>query len=164
LELLNTGGVEVAPIPLSVLKRITYEPCIAVLYILDGPSDIPEPGGMWTVSEPITWIADSHTKGISAAPGAVTVHAGPEFSEEYWNADDAEIVILLSEVTRPWLGSLPVETEVIRWPFSKPVMTYPDPCLVIEEGSPLILAGDAFAGPRVEGAYLSGLAAAEALL
>ncbi|NIW19869.1 NAD/FAD-dependent oxidoreductase, partial [candidate division KSB1 bacterium] len=45
-----------------------------------------------------------------------------------------------------------------------PVKTYPEPCYVMEAPASLILAGDAFGGPRVEGAALSGLAAAEKLI
>ena len=45
-------------------------------------------------------------------------------------------------------------------------MTQPhdDPCLVASEAPPLVFCGDAFGQPKVEGAALSGLAAADRLL
>ena len=51
-----------------------------------------------------------------------------------------------------------------RWRFATPRTIWPEPCWVASGMAPLALAGDAFAGPRVEGAVLSGLAAADALL
>jgi predicted NAD/FAD-dependent oxidoreductase len=53
---------------------------------------------------------------------------------------------------------------VHRWRYSQPVVTYSEPCLLIADAAPLVLAGDAFDQPRVEGAFLSGCAAADALL
>ena len=57
-----------------------------------------------------------------------------------------------------------VEHQVKRWRFATPRTIWPEPCWVASGTDPLALAGDAFAGPRVEGAVLSGLAAADALL
>jgi predicted NAD/FAD-dependent oxidoreductase len=55
------------------------------------------------------------------------------------------------------------EFQVHGWRFSKPLRVEEHPCCVLSASPPLVLAGDAFAGPRVEGAVLSGWAAVDAL-
>ena len=164
LALLDAGSVTLPQNTRKALERITYEPCIALMLRLGGPSRVPEPGGMWPLGEPLAWIADNYQKGISAAPGAVTLHAGPEFSLAYWSAPDEEVTRRLVEAAEPWLGDHIIWSRVRRWRYSKPLWTHPEPCLYIDHRAPLVFAGDAFAGPRVEGAVLSGLAAAQRLL
>jgi hypothetical protein len=57
-----------------------------------------------------------------------------------------------------------VESQLKRWRFATPQAIWPEPCWsALDAAAPLVLAGDAFAGPKVEGAALSGLAAAAAL-
>ena len=62
-------------------------------------------------------------------------------------------------------GRAIVTSQVKRWRFATPQAIWPEPCWSTDRRAPapLVLAGDAFAGPRVEGAALSGLAAAAAL-
>lgn len=164
LALLRAGSVLLPEDALQALAQITYEPCIAALIQLDGPSQLPEPGGMWPLGEPLAWIADNHRKGISAAPGAVTLHAGPEFSQSYWDAPDDEVVGRLVEAADDWLGAKIKRSFVRRWRHSKPLWTYHQRARFCPEPAPMVFAGDAFAGPRVEGAVLSGMAAAQRLL
>ena len=164
LALIETCSDLLPPSTCHSLNQITYEPCIAVLIQLDGPSQLPEPGGMWPLGEPLAWIADNYRKGISAVPGAVTLHAGPEFSRSYWDAPDGKIVNTLAGAAEEWLGANIRHSFVRRWRNSKPLQTHPERYLYCSEPAPLIFAGDAFAGPRVEGAVLSGMAAAERLL
>lgn len=56
------------------------------------------------------------------------------------------------------------EVQLHAWKFAGPCTPHPDRCVVArtEPGS-LVVAGDAFGGPKVEGAFNSGLAAAQTL-
>jgi predicted NAD/FAD-dependent oxidoreductase len=164
LALLDASQVIIPERQREALTRIDYEPCLAVLVQLDGPGKLPEPGGMWNVGEPISWIADNYRKGISPVPGAFTIHAGPEYSHDRWRSPDDTIIHELTIAAGQWFGSNVSKARVYRWPYSKPFWIYPDECLYIDSPGPIVFAGDAFAGPRVEGAALSGLAAGQALL
>ena len=94
---------------------------------------------------------------------AVTFHATQPWSLEHWDDDSDTLRELLLERARPFLGDAGVvEAQVKKWRFAGPVEPWPDPCWVDEEHR-LVLAGDLFAGPKVEGAFDSGLAAAAAM-
>lgn len=70
----------------------------------------------------------------------------------------------LVDFARPWLGDAVIgEAQVKKWRFATPQSAWPDPCWVSAEGG-IVLAGDAFAGPGIEAAHNSGLAAAHAVL
>jgi hypothetical protein len=147
----------------QVLENIDYAPCIAVMALLDGPGDVPNPGGVQIGGDPLFWIADNRKKGISGVP-AVTIHAGPEFSREHMPEDDDKVADLLLEEAKDYVGTGVKATEVYRWEYSMPVSPHDEPFVYVEGPYPLVFCGDAYAGPKVEGAVLSGLAAAERLL
>jgi renalase len=165
LQLLADSGIEIPPDVAVGLKAVVYDPCIALLVSLDGVSAVPPPGGVFAGPEPIAWVADNGQKGITTHPGCLTLHAGPEFSRTHYEATDAEIARRLLAAATPWLTSPVVTTQVHRWKYSLPTTLYPVRCASWHvNGRQIVLAGDAFAGPRVEGAYLSGVAAAEAVM
>ena len=164
LELLATGNFPLPEPVRSDLERIEYAPCLAVLAQLSGPSRVPEPGGLWFEGEPVSWMADNQRKEVSSGTGAsVTIHAGPQFSRAQWETPEAQVTATLLAAAAPWLGSVPVQTQLHRWRYSLPLRVHPERCVVVLETAPLLFAGDAFGGPRVEGAALSGLAAGAAL-
>ena len=163
LAMLDAGGIVLAPEMRTRLAAIEYARCLAVMAVLDGPSRIPPPGGLAPADGPIAWIADNALKGISAEP-AVTIHATHAFSLKHWERDRQESGRALLDAAAPWLGAGIRTFQVHGWRYSKPMQVDEEPCVVVSQSPPLVLAGDAFAGPRVEGAALSGWAAAEAIL
>ena len=149
------------------LEGVSYSPCLALIALLDGPTGVPEPGGVQVKGEPLDWIGDNRRKGISRAPG-VTIHAGPEWSRAHFDADETEVAASLlafaGEQLRTDLTARVLATSLARWTYSWVTRPFPEPCLVARREPPLIFAGDAFGPSKVEGAALSGLAAADHLL
>ena len=71
---------------------------------------------------------------------------------------------LLTEA-QPWLGTANVvDAQLKKWKYAGVYVPHSDRCVVAADmPGALILAGDAFGGPKVEGAFNSGLAAARAV-
>jgi predicted NAD/FAD-dependent oxidoreductase len=148
----------------TALRAMEFDPCFALLAALDGPSLVPPPGYIRPESGPIEWLADNTQKGVSERNAALTIHARGDFSRQYFDAPHDEVSRLLLNAAEPWLGSAVTASQLHRWRYSKPVSGSGPLYLYAADPAPLAFAGDAFAGGRVEGAFLSGLAAAEALL
>ena len=163
LAMLDAGGIILAPEMRTRLAAIEYERCLAVMAVLDGPSLIPPPGGLTPADGPIAWIADNQLKGISDEP-AVTIHSTHAFSMEHWDRNRQESGRALLEAAAPWLGAGVKTFQVHGWRYSKSMRVDEERCVLLEKSPLLVLAGDAFAGPRVEGAAFSGWAAAAAIL
>jgi len=144
----------------SVLNGIVYEPCFALLVILDGPSLIPVPGYVRPQHGPIGFIADNNQKGLTAGAVALTIHAQAAFTRSHFDAAQEEVIQRLLRAAGPWLGSEVRSCQLHRWTYSQPTVPCAEPCLFSENPAPLAFAGDGFGAPRIEGAFLSGLAAA----
>lgn len=157
-SLLFTAGISLP----EVIARGDYDRTLALLAVLDRPSAVPEPGGV-QAHPPFQFVADNRTKGISDVP-AITAHADPQWSQEHWHEPTAVVLDALVELVAPFLGEAQIlERQLKRWRFARPRTVWPERCWVAD-GRALVAAGDAFGGPKVEGAALSGLAAARALL
>jgi renalase len=145
------------------LMGIDYDRTIALLATLDRPPRIDPPGGVQRPNEDVSFVADNMAKGVSATP-AITLHASAEWSQAHWDRDTADVLAALVDLAGPWLGEAAIsEAHVKRWRFATPRASWPDQCWV-SAGGGIVLAGDAFDGPRIEAAHNSGLAAAHALL
>jgi len=163
LALLQAGGVTLPAELAAPLGELKYQPCLALLVTLGGPSAVP-PEGVALETGPVRWIADNTKKGVSPGPnGAVTVHLSAAFAAEHYGKTEQELAPLVLPGLAALLGAPVTAVALHRWKFSEPSATYAEACVWRPELG-LGFAGDAFGGPRVEGAALSGWALAEKIL
>ncbi|MFN8528736.1 MAG: FAD-dependent oxidoreductase [Anaerolineae bacterium] len=164
LELLHTGKVTLDVDQETALNGIDYEPCLTGLFLIDGEASLPSPGAIQRFGAQITWLCDNKRKGLSPKT-LLTVQASPTYSRAMWERNDADIIASLRIDLMPFIGETTpiVEWQLIRWRYSLPTILFPERCMVAK-GLPLVFGGDAFAQPRIEGAFLSGIAAGQAML
>lgn len=128
-----------------------YDEMLAILCVLDRPSAVQAPGGAQLIDHPVlSFIADNQRKGISPVP-ALTIHARPGIEA---TTDDAA----------PFIGDARIlELRTLRWRHGRARTITGPTCLVTDAPRLTVLAGDRLGGTpsRVEGAVLSGLAAAD---
>jgi predicted NAD/FAD-dependent oxidoreductase len=149
----------------EALERIAYVPCVAGLFRVEGEVDLPEPGALQRPDAVLSWIADNQRKGISPQARIITVHTSGNTSQTLWDQPETEALEFIRQEFEPYLadGAKIVEAELKRWRYSQPTVLHSERYLVAQGFPPLAFAGDAFKEARVEGAFLSGLAAGEAL-
>lgn len=164
LALLAAGDVPIDTGNRASLEAIDYAPCIALLGVSTKPIDLPAPGVLRQPNAAIEWIADNKAKGISEVGPAITIHCGEEFSRGHYESDDEDVYESIHQLLSEMLPVDFTSWQMKRWRYSRP--KNPLSVGAWTRGLPpgLVLAGDAFNGARVEGAVLSGLAAADTLL
>jgi renalase len=173
LDLFKKGSVQLPAGTQQALTQLNYRSCISVMMVLDGPSLLPQSGYLRPESKKVTWIADHQKKGISPDLPVLTVHTLPKWSTRHWNAPDQDTVNQVWDDIKERVGGNLISAQVHRWQYSEPREVFPKACYVLHSTDesedptwkypPLIFAGDAFGAPHVEGAWLSGRAAAASI-
>ena len=164
LDLLAAGAVALPAGLEDELRRVAYDPCVALLLEPDDEPDLPAAGVVRLPDHPVLDIVtDNRAKGISPR-AAVTVHASGDWSREHLEAPDDEVVPALLAAATEVLGTGGTVRHVQRWRYSAPTSRHDDLAPGTSTPAPVRFAGDAFAGGRVEGAALSGWTAAHRLL
>lgn len=145
------------------LEAVAYAPCHAVAVGFAGVEAPPWPGVQLPEHPDLAWMANDSSRRHPDARDRVTVvlHGSAGFSRRRFD-DPAEAVVaaLLDAAAAllPWDAD-PAWWYHHRWRYALPEHTLGERTMEVAPG--LLLAGDAFGDGRVEGAYLSGLAAAE---
>ncbi|MBC2593193.1 FAD-dependent oxidoreductase [Ruficoccus amylovorans] len=161
--ILDAGGYPCPPGISQALHRVGYVRTLTVLAQLDGPSGLPAPGILEPAgAEPVAWVADNQLKGISPVP-CLTIHSGPEFAQRFFDEPEERWSGHLLNAVRPYLRADVVQVHAHRWRYAFREEGIGGQYLADSQAR-LWFAGDAFIDKRVEGAALSGLAAADSIL
>ncbi len=138
------------------LSTIPYSQCISVMLGFMGETNVPEPGGIYLAGDPVAWITDHKKKGISPNANTVTIHASHHYSQANWEQPYDKLCNDLLVSSREYLPQDYIYWRIHKWRFSQPRRKFEKEFLQIPEHPFLYLAGDAFGGPTIEGAYVSG--------
>jgi predicted NAD/FAD-dependent oxidoreductase len=145
---------------------VKVDGCWAVL--AEFPARLPiDFDGAFVQNSPLSWIARNSSKpGRDARLETWVLHASADWTQTHLE-EEAEVVrvrLLSAFEQATGLGSVtPKYSTSHRWRFALPVNPLPERCL-FDSQLGIGACGDWCAGPRVEGAMISGLALAKKVL
>lgn len=156
-----------ALLPDSVIASLGLEnysmlPCWALALRFDGA---PDPGfdGMQLAHECLGWVARNTSKPERGAAEWWVLHANSTWSHTHRDADAGEVAATMTTAFRQRFDIRQAATDhlVHRWLYARPAAG-PTPGFLRTEDDTLGLCGDWLTGGRVEGAFESADALAEA--
>jgi hypothetical protein len=155
-ELLNNSQLELTTEETDCLNHISYAPCIGLLAVTDNP---PFTHHTWNEHPVLSWAANNHSKGISQANNALTIHANAAWSAEHFEADDDQNITALKQAAEEELGITHWHhAELKKWRYAQVIQSASQPFTQLGHQSSLWAAGDGFVAGKVEGAIQSALA------
>ena len=159
-QALELAGGLLSPETKDALEAVTFAPCLALMAGFAQAA----PGWRGVVVEdeanPLSWIACDSSKRRVPEETVLVLHGNPAFSQDFLETPDAAVPQMLA-VTAALGFSDPTWTEQQRWRYAKVTEPHDAPYL---QDDTLFFCGDWCGGAKLEAAYLSGLAVAEAML
>jgi len=153
----------------EIAGAVNWDPCWAVAMALAQPSGAAFDGAFVNDDPILGWVALDSAKPRRGQVDGVAerwvLHARPQWSSRYAALNEQEVThwMIRSFAARLRRNLNPLHAQAVRWQHAAPVNPLPQTCLW-DGTQRLGMAGDWCGGPRIEGAYLSGLALAEAAL
>jgi renalase len=156
--------LSLAPTVQAIASEVTMAPCWAVLAAFDRRI-VADFDGAFIESGRLSWIARDASKPQRPDVETWVLHASSQWSRR--NLDDKPgrvTMALLDSFAKlvPGAADASPVTQAHRWMYALPERQHPDRCLFDAELR-IGACGDWCDGPRVEGAWLSGMALARRL-
>lgn len=164
LAILKASDVVVESELLEALGEVSYERCIALLALLEDASGMIAPGILKLENDSVFMtIADSQLKGTSRRPGIVAL-SSHEWAAENYDREAGELEQELVEALKERIEIEPLETYVHKWKYAHRNGSVGAQRFARSISKPIWFAGDSFGEAKVQGAYLSGVEAAQSIL
>ena len=152
------------------VAQVEMNPCWALMVALPEPVSNQWVGAFLHDSF-LSWAARNSTKpgrnsGGDGAGENLVIHAKPEWTAEHWDCDSDEVAHwMLDEFWRlsGAIAQTPNHLVAHRWKYAFAVNPS-DCCCFMNDAGTVVVCGDWANGSRVEGAFLSGVAAANRIL
>jgi predicted NAD/FAD-dependent oxidoreductase len=144
--------------------EVDMAPCWAAMVSFSEPLGIAFDGA-FVEDSPLGWISRNNTKPGRPPNESWILHATPDWSRKHIEFDQDVAAQWLVDAFCEAVGrSLPQPASLTahRWRFALPEKPLSEPCL-FDPDLAIAACGDWAGGPRVEGAFLSGCAAADGL-
>ncbi|WP_298913713.1 FAD-dependent oxidoreductase [uncultured Algimonas sp.] len=148
------------------LARVRMHACFALMVGWPEPFD-PDWDTLRAPDLPVSWIARNQAKpGRNADISSLVVHAAPDWSDAHVESDRDHVRALMLDTASTLCGRAldgAPHIDLHRWLYAYAEGGVGRDCLS-DDASGILLAGDWCLGGRVEGAFLSGRAAARRVL
>ncbi len=163
--------LEAAPALAARAAALAYEPCFTLMLGLCGPREALPPAlrdhdALRPSQGPLDWALRVASKPGRASREAWVLYARADWSAQRLEGDPeaagAELLAALEAVVGPLPGV--VERVPMRWRYARAIPGSAGEPALLDEATGLGLCGDALAGARVEAAWRSGEALADAVL
>jgi predicted NAD/FAD-dependent oxidoreductase len=144
------------------VRECALEPCWAVMAAFETRVDLPFDGA-FVHDSPLSWIARNSSKPGRPQPECWVLHASAAWSVEHLEDAAESVCDALLAALRDATGLKtvrPFHTAAHRWRYALPREPLSVGCLW-DDATRVAVCGDWCQAGRIEGAYLSGLAAAE---
>ena len=146
-------------------SRVVMRPCFALMIVPEGETSLPA-DGIRCHHPVLGWAANDHGKPGRGPTRSIVIHSNHDWGQAHVDDDLSTVARALraasSEAFGVDLDRLAFES-VHRWLYARPVEPLGRPCL-LDHSAGLAICGDWLLAAKIEGAFRSGNACAQALL
>ncbi|HEX5304562.1 MAG TPA: FAD-dependent oxidoreductase [Dyella sp.] len=150
----------------EALENVAIAPCWAAMFAFEAPWDVPFEAARFDTG-PIAWITrESSRPGLAGRSDRWLVHAAPDWSDAHLEHAPEDILPLMQAALAEQAGGVALPpiafAQAHRWRYAMTTRPLGQPFLA-DAAQWLWVGGDWCLGARVESAYLSGAAMAQAV-